>query len=115
LSGFWIALFTPTFSSSSAKPAMAQRAGQVQWKRVDLFTAQPMWPSEPSIDAVQTVVQRNLQLDFPVDIQFLAQGACSKLYTIRITSEEPECVLRVTLPVDPHFKTESEVATEIFS
>ncbi|RFU32943.1 hypothetical protein B7463_g3395, partial [Scytalidium lignicola] len=50
-------------------------------------------------------------LDLPgtCAIEFLAQGAFNKVYIVR--SLEVEVVVRVTLPVDPAWKTLSEVAT----
>lgn len=46
-------------------------------------------------------------------VTFHAQGAFSKLYKISTMSEA--CLMRVSLPVDPRYKTESEVATIEFA
>jgi hypothetical protein len=44
------------------------------------------------------------------EVQFLAQGAFNKVYTIRV-GDEIKHVIRVSLPVHPCFKTMNEVAT----
>ncbi|KAK9243412.1 phosphotransferase enzyme family-domain-containing protein [Lipomyces tetrasporus] len=54
-------------------------------------------------------VQSTLALPGACTIEFLAQGAFNRLYIIRST--EKDIVARVTLPVDPAWKTLSEVAT----
>ena len=42
---------------------------------------------------------------------FLAQGAFKKLYNVNSENDTETLILRVTLPVDPRYKTLSEVAT----
>jgi aminoglycoside phosphotransferase (APT) family kinase protein len=90
---------------------MADAASQVLWEKVDLFNIQPKWTSEPSVDAIKIVVQRALLTETQPEVMFLAQGGFNKLYTIRLADDHPDYVMRVALPVDPYFKTESEAAT----
>ena len=72
---------------------------------------QPQWTKEPSLDVVVKVACLGLGLASTPEatISFLGQGAFNKLY--KITSSIGDFVMRVTLPVDPHYKTSSEAAT----
>ncbi|KAK7413662.1 hypothetical protein QQX98_007444 [Neonectria punicea] len=73
---------------------------------------EPGWEFEPSLDAVKTVCQQTLQLDVPDNcaVSFLAAGAFDRLYVVEDNLEQ-KFIMRVSLPVDPHNKTASEVAT----
>jgi hypothetical protein len=79
---------------------MTQTTSQIVWEKTNLFEIKPKWPTEPSLDTVKLVAQRALHLEHSVEVIFLAQGAFNKLYNIKLPSEEPEYILRVTLPVD---------------
>ena len=82
------------------------------WER-GLWSSTPKWAFEPFLEAVAETVHQHLQLSTAevadASIEFLNQGAFNKLYTI--TCSRGIYVMRVTLPVDPVFKTASEVAT----
>lgn len=73
----------------------------------------PCWTVEPSINIVAEIVHSHLKLlpdelaQTTVNFQF--EGAFNKLYAIECP--RGSFFMRVTLPVDPHFKTLSEVAT----
>lgn len=54
-------------------------------------------------------IQAAVTLPDPCGIKFLSQGALNKIFTI--TSADKQVVARVTLPIDPKWKTLSEVAT----
>ena len=43
------------------------------------------------------------------DVSFYAQGAFNKLY--KVSTVDTTCLMRASLPFDPRYKTESEVAT----
>ncbi|APA16221.1 hypothetical protein sscle_16g109910 [Sclerotinia sclerotiorum 1980 UF-70] len=77
----------------------------------ETFGLEPRWSSEPDIAKVESISRKHLNLkenDF-CHLSFYAQGAFNKLYKVEI---EDGCFLvRVTLPVDPSNKTNSEVAT----
>jgi aminoglycoside phosphotransferase (APT) family kinase protein len=70
---------------------------------------QPRWTTKPNKTAVKTTIQTALELTEPCEITSLGQGGFNKLYTIK--SVEDEVVARVSLPIDPKWKTLSEVAT----
>ncbi|KAJ8062551.1 hypothetical protein OCU04_009078 [Sclerotinia nivalis] len=77
----------------------------------EIFGLEPRWTSEPDIAKVESIARKHLNLkenDF-CHLSFYAEGAFNKLYKVEI---EGGCFLvRVTLPVDPLNKTNSEVAT----
>lgn len=83
------------------------------WEKHDFGQLEPKWTSEPSVDAIKSIMKQTLHIGetTPINISFLAQGAFSKLYSISIGAVNPEYVMRVSLPVDHHVKVESEAAT----
>lgn len=78
-----------------------------------LWGSSPKWTFEPSLKAVAEAVYDHLKLSSAevadASIEFFSQGAFNKLYAV--TCPRGAYLLRVTLPVDPVFKTASEVAT----
>lgn len=70
---------------------------------------QPEWTSEPDIDAITTVVRKILKPKGGLAVKFLASGAFNKVYDVSFKGKS--YLMRVTLPVDPFYKTMSEVAT----
>ncbi|KAJ5352558.1 hypothetical protein N7452_001532 [Penicillium brevicompactum] len=81
------------------------------WEPDNFGHAQPKWTREPDIEAIKQTVQY-LYPGLTVEIEFLGQGGFNKVYAATIDGKE--FVMKVTLPVDPYFKTESEVATMDF-
>ncbi|KAK6507837.1 hypothetical protein TWF481_006259 [Arthrobotrys musiformis] len=82
------------------------------------FTSRPVWRVEPKIDVVTDLMHSKIREilrdggDNPQDLPkaaFLGGGAFNKLYLMEYRNSS--WILRVTLPVDPHYKTASEVAT----
>ena len=83
----------------------------------------PVWPPErePDIDVVRNLAKKHLQElakgplnDTSLEVTFFAEGAYNKLFQISAPELESSYLLRATLPVEPYFKTESEVATIAF-
>ncbi|KAF3222995.1 hypothetical protein TWF106_000790 [Orbilia oligospora] len=96
---------------------MFQPADVIEWKS-GLFGSQPVWKVEPSIDMVtdlmRSKIQEVSQHEEPTEDEmstaaFLSGGAFNKLYLMN--SHKNSWILRLTLPVDPYYKTVSEVAT----
>ncbi|KAL4778836.1 phosphotransferase enzyme family-domain-containing protein [Aspergillus varians] len=86
----------------------------LRWADVDgSGELNPSWTATPDILTIQTLAAAQLSLDpSDVRIEFFAEGAFNKLYSISSPKLEPQnYLMRVVLPVDPFFKTESEVAT----
>ncbi|RPA74568.1 hypothetical protein BJ508DRAFT_215288, partial [Ascobolus immersus RN42] len=46
-----------------------------------------------------------------VSVRFLGEGMFNKAYLVKVLGVEKEFFFRVRLPVDPHHRTASEVAT----
>ncbi len=80
-----------------------------------LWGSEPRWTVEPDEAAIKQTVTSSLnpgQTAAPGDtIKFLAQGAFNKVYLVTLAEKQAEVIARVTLPVDPKWKTLSEVAT----
>lgn len=79
----------------------------------ELMGLRPCWTVEPSIDIIAEIVHHHLKLSpdeiAQMSVNFQFQGAFNKLYAIECP--RGSFFMRVSLPVDPHFKTLSEVAT----
>ncbi|RPA96351.1 hypothetical protein L873DRAFT_1773048 [Choiromyces venosus 120613-1] len=93
---------------------------RVRWKP-GIFSPIPTWTENPQISVIESLCRRHLYPDTPLPVSltitFLAEGAFNKLYTVSAStdsSDSPELkvyVFRVSLPVEPFYKTTSEVAT----
>ena len=87
------------------------------WKP-HLWDPTPLWPVNPYISIIESLSRTHLQIpaEHDINVTFFAEGAFNKLYTIA-TSEDGGAesqfpyLFRVTLPVEPFYKTTSEVAT----
>lgn len=83
------------------------------------FLPDPNWIQEPRIEHIKDIVWPYLEqlgADFAsIWVEFLAEGGFNRVYTVhtinKVTNITTDYVFRVALPVDPYFKTESEVAT----
>ncbi|KAK2607546.1 hypothetical protein N8I77_006210 [Diaporthe amygdali] len=82
----------------------------LEWEET-LFNLIPRWTREPSMEAIESVCRRQLELPAgcPCTVSFYAAGAFNKLYLI--VCADQSFLMRVTLPVSPHYKTRGEVAT----
>ncbi|KAL8787241.1 MAG: hypothetical protein Q9195_007851 [Heterodermia aff. obscurata] len=78
----------------------------------------PVWPPErqPDIDVIRTLAKKHLQElakgplnDTSLEVSFFAEGAYNKLFLIAAPELGSSYLLRATLPVEPYFKTESEL------
>lgn len=81
----------------------------------------PEWVRGLDETTIRSIIKHHLASKLPnplhdgsLDISFFAEGAFNKLYLISYAGHQTEYLLRVTLPVEPYFKTESEVATLMF-
>ncbi|KAI9704558.1 MAG: hypothetical protein M1820_005471 [Bogoriella megaspora] len=72
------------------------------------FSLEPQWTIQPQLDTIEEEVAEIKHIQV-VDISLLAQGAFNKIYNVEAGKET--LIIRVSLPVDPLFKTQSEVAT----
>jgi hypothetical protein len=79
----------------------------LEWTQT-LWGLEPTWSTSPDPAAIAELI-KSLGIT-NASISFLAQGAFNKVYTVTSPGAE-DLILRLTLPVDPCFKTLSEVAT----
>lgn len=83
------------------------------------FAPYAQWLKEPSYRRIRDTLRPHLdRLGYEsasVEIAFLSEGGFHKVYTITTPNQETKqlksFVLRIPLPADPYFKTESDVAT----
>lgn len=103
----------PEVAQRSPVTATMPRDSQdgLEWED-DLFYLIPHWTREPSLDAIESVCRQQLGLpaDCPCTASFYAAGLLNKLYKV-VYADDESCLMRVTLPVSPHYKTRGEVAT----
>ncbi|KAM0415715.1 hypothetical protein ACHAPT_013331 [Fusarium lateritium] len=73
----------------------------------------PVRPREPDIQVARKLALEHLPGDLFSDARIspFAEGAFHRLYCLSSDHTTAEYLMRVALPVDPFFKTESEVAT----
>ncbi|KAK6513050.1 hypothetical protein TWF506_009213 [Arthrobotrys conoides] len=98
---------------------MLEPSDVIEWKK-NLFGSQPAWRMEPSIDRVTDLMRLKIQTISQNEEEetsstespatYIGGGAFNKLYSMDCGAKN-SWILRITLPVDPYYKTASEVAT----
>lgn len=93
------------------------RRNPLQWEG-GYWNSAPVWPREPDLAVIRFLAQRQLAPHVPValkdaafTVSFFAGGAFNKLYLVSYAGLSTSYIFRVSLPVYPFFKTESEAAT----
>ncbi|OCL05926.1 hypothetical protein AOQ84DRAFT_399299 [Glonium stellatum] len=83
----------------------------LKWRDDVFFGPQPYWTVEPCLKTIERLARRHLNVieGHPCEVAYFNNGAFNKVYTI-VTQRE-SFMMRVSLPVDLHFKVLSEVAT----
>jgi len=83
----------------------------LEWVKPSFWASEPRWIKEPDINIVAETAYRHLDLSVSdaenATIEFISSGAFNKLY--KITYSCGTFAMRVTLPVDPRFKTSSRL------
>lgn len=79
----------------------------------DCGALDPTWTATPDIVVIQQLATEHLS-QHDCSVISLGEGAFNKLYLITSPGFTKKYLVRVALPVDPFFKTESEVATMAF-
>lgn len=74
----------------------------------EVFGPEPRWTYEPDINAIERTLQ-SLYLSDTIQVSYLTSGAFNKIYRVKLNDES--LIMRISLPVDPVHKTQSEVAT----
>lgn len=75
----------------------------------DGLSVYPTWTVEPTIEAIIATLRSAVGFDNEYAVRFLHEGTLSKLYDVSFDNQD--FVMRISLPVCPRAKTESEVAT----
>ena len=73
------------------------------------FHLEPHWTIDPRISDIEAVIKSIFKTPQEFKVVFIGQGALNKLYRLQYGNES--LIMRISLPVDPFSKTESEVAT----
>ena len=81
-------------------------SSSAQWRH-ELIDAVPVWTVEP--DVVKAIAQPYLPPGIDYTASTFSQGAFNKLFLCPTTATS--FIFRVSLPVDPYFKTVNEVTT----
>lgn len=90
---------------------MIQRG--LPWKDNSSGELEPTWTELPNISVVRDLAAQHLPQTFTdIAVEFFAEGAFNKLYSICSPHHLQHYIMHITLPVEPFFfKTESECAT----
>lgn len=80
----------------------------LKWRETT-FGVEPSWTQEPSIDAIKDIIKDKFGQSQACIVTFVAEGGFNKVY--KVQHDDAEYIMRVTLPVDPRRKTQSEAAT----
>ena len=82
------------------------------WKDDDDGELMPTWTTTPDLSLIKNLVIQHLSPRLTdIEVEFFAEGALNKLYNVWSPHIPQRYLMRVTLPVEPFFKTESEIAT----
>ena len=78
------------------------------------FGLEPHWTREPDTNIIAQIAHQHLDLsqDVSIKVTFHSNGAFTKLY--KISTPDSAYMFRVSLPVDPHYRTESAISTIAF-
>ncbi|RPA74570.1 hypothetical protein BJ508DRAFT_380547 [Ascobolus immersus RN42] len=79
------------------------------------FMGRPEWTAEPDVDVIRRTVRDCLQTTEEITVNFLANGMYNRAYVITLgengSKKDSDLIFRASLPICPHYKTASEVAT----
>jgi hypothetical protein len=98
---------TPSTINAARMMLQEERFKGLQWVQKLVFL-EPRWTIEPDLESIKRTIEE-ARPSQEVSVSFLAQGAFNKIYDIQAGNQD--LIMRVSLPVDPQYKTLSEVAT----
>ncbi|KAI1098057.1 hypothetical protein F4804DRAFT_350820 [Jackrogersella minutella] len=75
----------------------------------NIFSTIPEWTVEPTIDSIILTLQKVVDPYKQYNVAYLWDGLYNKMYSVSF--DQKHLVMRVSLPVYPKMKTESEVTT----
>ena len=84
----------------------------MKWE-AGLLRPEPSWIREPSIEVIESLARKHLSIRAAdrSDVVFYAKGGFNKLFRVSLGGKGSGYIMRVALPVDPHYKTSSKVTT----
>ncbi|KAF1963773.1 hypothetical protein CC80DRAFT_511984 [Byssothecium circinans] len=87
----------------------------LEWIRDGLYLA-PRWTKDPDTNVIASLARQHLpgskdNSTTSVDVKFLTESCLNKIYTVSSLYSKQKYMMRVSLPVDPHYMVSSEVAT----
>ena len=102
--------------------SLATQKRKMRWRYRWYFGLEPEIIQEPKTQDIQKTVRQYIDFIAPetetISVELLAQGAFNQAYNItaenKTTGFREEYVFRVALPIYPHYKLESDVATTEF-
>ncbi|KAI1765434.1 hypothetical protein GGR53DRAFT_265839 [Hypoxylon sp. FL1150] len=101
---------TGSSSPEATPPHQDHPAYGLQWSSDDnLFLETPKWVVEPTIDSIISTLKQVIGPHEQYIVEHSWDGVYNKIY--HVSYNQSRLVMRVTLPVCPRLKTESEVAT----
>ena len=81
------------------------------------YNREALWPKEPDIEIIKSLALKYLASELAdnpnlnqIQVQAFAQGGFNKLFSISYPGHSTKYLFRVTLPIVPYYKVESEVA-----
>lgn len=92
---------------------MAQRG--LLWKEYEMGELVPTWITAPGISIIRFLAVKYLLCSYiDVNATFFAEGPFNKLYCVFLPHLSQQYLMRVALPVELFFRTESEVTTLVY-
>ena len=95
---------------------LSTRPNPLRWTG-GYYNREALWPLEPDIILIKAIASSYLASELPntldldkIEVEFFAQGAFNKLYSVSCCGHNTRYMFRVALPLVPYYKTESEVA-----
>lgn len=99
----------PTFSDTTP-PYQDDPTYGLQWTSdEDPFSPIPHWTIEPTVGSVVLALKKAVSPDKEYTVDHCWDGVYNKIYSVLY--DQKRFIMRVSLPVCPQLKTESEVAT----
>ena len=109
-------IFTLVPSVSLDMAALSLRPNPLKWTG-NYYNREAIWSTEPDIIVIRSLAIKHLAFELPntadldkLKVQFFAQGAFNKLYSISFPEHGTSYLVRVALPLVPYYRIESEAA-----
>ncbi|KAF5020593.1 hypothetical protein F66182_7379 [Fusarium sp. NRRL 66182] len=90
-------------------PVSKEQLRGLYWEQ-KTFRKEPRWSIDPNLDNIKSTLSIRYPTA-PIQVESLTQGAFNKIYQVTVQGQPHPLILRVSLPVDPRYKTLSEIAT----